>query len=233
MKTKHAINLPIESQVATVSKNSDEDEVSAIISLISDSTEDTPNLQLPSPSLRNFYRDEAARNIWLQDEIDDSTMGIVKKIINYNKQDKGLPLEERTPIKLFIDTGGGDVTVMWALINTIKLSKTPVYTVNIRDALSAGAHILAAGHKRYGMPSSTVLIHSGSCAYSGTQEQAASAKKYYDAVSKQAEECLLQDTKISKAVLKRKAPSDWYLNAQEALENGIIDEIITDFDIFF
>ena len=150
--------------------------------------------------------------------------------MHYNKEDKNISVEERKPIKLYIDTIGGSVSVMLCLVNAIKVSKTPIWTINFCDALSAGAHILAAGHKRFAMPGSTVLIHSGSCAYSGTKEQAQSANAYYDSMTKKADEQLFNDTKIDKKVYNKKAPYDWYLDTDEALKYGIIDKVINDFD---
>ena len=189
---------------------------------------DVANLQLPSPELRNYYRDEQSRIIRISGEINDYTIGVVDRILYYNSVDKNIPVEERKPIKIYIDTTGGSVPVMWSIMNAIKISKTPVWTINMSKALSAGSQILVAGHKRFAMPGSTVLIHSGSCFYGGTQEQAESAKKYYDAMSKKTDEFLLSRTKIDAKVLKKKAPFDWYISEDEALELGVIDKIVDD-----
>lgn len=113
------------------------------------------------------------------------------------------------------------------------MSKTPVWTINWCECYSAGAHILVAGHKRFAMPGSTVLIHSGSCGYSGDAEKVESAKKFFDAMGKAADESLLALTKIDKKVFNKRKASDWYLTDKEALENGIIDKIISDFDELF
>lgn len=189
-----------------------------------------PTLKLPDPNLRDYYREEADRVVWVEGQIGTDTLEVVKKIMHYNKEDKNISIEERKPIKLYIDTIGGSVSVMLCLVNAIKVSKTPIWTINFCDALSAGAHILAAGHKRFAMPGSTVLIHSGSCAYSGTKEQAQSANAYYDSMTKKADEQLFNDTKIDKKVYNKKAPYDWYLDTDEALKYGIIDKVINDFD---
>lgn len=189
-----------------------------------------PNMSLPSQELRDAWKDELNRVLWIDCEIDTPCMAIVKQIMEYNRADAGKPVEERMPIKLFIDTNGGSVVVMWTLIKAIKMSKTPVYTINISSALSAGAHILAAGHKRFAFPGSTVLIHSGSCSYSGTYEQADSAKKYYDSISKKAEDLLVADTKIDTKTLKKKAPSDWYLDEDDALKYGVVDKIVESYE---
>lgn len=189
-----------------------------------------PTLKLPDPNLRDYYREEADRVVWVEGQIGTDTLEVIKKIMHYNKEDKNISVEERKPIKLYIDTIGGSVSVMLCLVNAIKVSKTPIWTINFCDALSAGAHILAAGHKRFAMPGSTVLIHSGSCAYSGTKEQAQSANAYYDSMTKKADEQLFNDTKIDKKVYNKKAPYDWYLDTDEALKYGMIDKVINDFD---
>ncbi len=195
--------------------------------------DEVANMQLPDPYLRDLYIDEQDRVIKLDDEITEDTLRIIYKIIKYNKEDKGKNIEERKPIKILLNTMGGSVPVMWSIIKAIKISKTPVWTINISAAYSAGAHILAAGHKRLAMPGSTVLIHSGSCVYGGTAEQADNAKKYYDALSKEANDLLLQDTNIDPKTFKKKSPFDWYLTAEEALKQRIIDEVIEDLDAIF
>lgn len=189
------------------------------------------NLQLPSPELLEYYKDIDKRIFWLDGEVDSSALEIVKAIMRINHYDEKLniPKEERVPIKLFIDTNGGDVQVMWTLINAIGISKTPVYTIVYCLALSAGAHILAAGHKKFAFPGSTILVHSGSVGYQGIVEQVESAKKYYDSVSKQINDKLLTDTLISQKELKRKGAVDWYMSAEDALKYKLIDRIIEDF----
>ena len=154
-------------------------------------------------------------------------------ILRCNREDKGKEVKDRMPIKVMINSAGGDVQVMLTIIKTMKISKTPVYTILFSSAMSAAAEILAAGHKRYAMPGTSVMVHSGSCSYGGTMEQAESCKKYVDSLTKRATEEFVANTKISAKTLKKKGASDWYMSEDEALENGVIDEIITDLDILF
>lgn len=191
------------------------------------------NMQLPDPDLRNYYRDETDRIFWVDSNIDDNTLDLVKMIIRCNQEDKGKAIEDRTPIRVMINSGGGDVQVMLTIIKTMKISKTPVYTICFSSAMSAAAEILAAGHKRYALPGTCVMVHSGSCSYGGTMEQAESCKKYVDSLTKRATEEFVSNTKIDAKTLKKKGASDWYFNEDEALEKGIIDEIITDIDEIF
>ena len=191
------------------------------------------NMQLPDPDLRDYYRDETDRVFWIDSNVDDNTLDLVKMIIHCNREDKGKNVEDRTPIKVMINSGGGDVQVMLTIIKTMKVSKTPVYTVVFSSAMSAAAEILAAGHKRYAFPGTCVMVHSGSCSYGGTMEQAESCKKYVDSLTKRATDEFVKNTKIDAKTLKKKGASDWYMDENEALEKGVVDAIITDLDEIF
>lgn len=191
------------------------------------------NMQLPDPDLRDYYRDETDRIFWIDANIDDNTLDLVKMIIHCNREDKGKNIEDRTPIKVMINSGGGDVQIMLTVIKTMKISKTPIYTICFSSAMSAAAEILAAGHKRYALPGTCVMVHSGSCSYGGTMEQAESCKKYVDSLTKRATDEFVNNTKIDAKTLKKKGASDWYMDENEALEKGVIDTIITDIDEIF
>lgn len=195
------------------------------------------NLSLPDPELLHEYEDEEARRIYLEgtigteeDPLNDNSIGIVKKILRYNREDKGLSVEERKPIMLYINSPGGDVTGSLVLSNVIIGSKTPVYTVNMCACFSASGVILACGHKRYALKGSSVLIHSGSTYLGGTREQADSAKKFVDKSDKKFNEILFNKTKIDQKTYRSKAPKDWFLDDEECLKYGVIDKIVEDLD---
>lgn len=192
--------------------------------------ESTANLQLPDPTLRDYYRDEEDRVFWLNSEVGDCAEDLMKMILCCNKEDKNVSIENRKPIKIFIDSVGGDVVFMWSIINMIEMSKTPVYTINYCTAYSAASEILASGHKRFALPGSHVMIHLGSCAYAGDVANVESTKKYFDALSKKTVDHLLKKTKIEPKMFKKKTLTDWFLDENDALENGIVDEIVTDLD---
>lgn len=191
------------------------------------------NLQLPDPELRDHYQDEQDRVFWVTNEINDSLLDLVKMIVKCNREDKGKPVEERMPIKVFIDSPGGDVCALWTTIKAIEISKTPVYTINYCTCYSAAADLLASGHKRYALPGTSVMVHSGSCMFGGTMEQAENMKKYFDKLGKKVTDYFLAHTKIDPKIFKKKAPGDWYMDEEDALQNGLIDEIIIDLDILF
>lgn len=188
------------------------------------------NLQLPDPDLRNYYQDEQDRVFWVTNEINDSLLELVKVIIKCNREDKGKPVDARVPIKVFIDSPGGDVMALWTTMKAIEISKTPVHTINYCVAFSAAADLLASGHKRFALPGTSAMVHSGSCMFGGTMEQAESMKKHFDKLGKKVTDCFLNHTKIDQKTFKKKAPSDWYFDENDMLEYGLIDEIITDLD---
>lgn len=191
------------------------------------------NMQLPDPDLRDFYQYEQDRVFWVDSEINENLLSLVKLIVKCNREDKGKPTEERTPIKVFIDSPGGDVCALWTTIKAIEISKTPVYTINYCTAYSAAADLLASGHKRYALPGTSVMVHSGSCMFGGTMEQAENMKKHFDKLGKKVTDYFLAHTKVDPKTFKKKAPGDWYMDEDEALKNGLIDEIIIDLDTLY
>ena len=66
--------------------------------------ESVANLQLPDPDLRDYYLDEQNRIYWVDTQIDDSTLGLVKFIIRCNKEDAGKSIEDRKRILIMIDS---------------------------------------------------------------------------------------------------------------------------------
>lgn len=191
------------------------------------------NLQLPDPTLLSYYQDEADRSFWINDEITDNLLEFAKLIMKYNKEDVGKPIEDRKPIKIFISSPGGDLDSTLSFIGLIGLSKTPIWTINMGWAYSAAGLILMAGHKRFIMPNCSVLIHSGSGMLGGSFEQTTEQMKNYKALVDKMRDFILSKTKIDVKLFKKNQSKDWYINTEEALSLGIVDEIVEDLDIFF
>lgn len=107
---------------------------------------------------------EKERNILLSEDITASSVkGIIEKIIDINNDDDEKEEDyknwERKPIKLFINSFGGSCYDGLALIDIIKQSKTPVYTISIGSSMSMGLWIYLAGHKRYVGEHATLMWH--------------------------------------------------------------------------
>lgn len=191
------------------------------------------DLSLPTPFLRDYYRDEADRIYRLDHDITEEDLELVKIILRCNREDVGKPAENRKPIKVYISTCGGDVVTLWSLIQTIQTSKTPVWTINVSFAYSAGAELLAAGHKRFAFKGSQTMFHRGSCFFGGEQSVVESTKKHFDGIEKKLTDFLMEHTKIDAKFYKKKASFDIYMDEYDALKNGVVDEVVEDFDILF
>lgn len=191
------------------------------------------NLQLPDPDLRDFYVDEQHRVYWIDSQVDDSTLGLVKFIIKCNKQDVGKPVEERQRILVMIDSPGGSVEVLATLIGTIQISKTPVWTCCYCTAYSAAADLLACGHKRFALPMTSMMFHAGSACYQGSQNDINNAKKFFDGIGKRVNDSVNSRTNFDSKFMKKLKTDDMYMNEQDAIKYGVIDEIITDLDILY
>lgn len=195
--------------------------------------ESKANLQLPDPELRDFYLDEQDRIYRLDHELHECDLALVNLILKCNKEDKDKPIEERQPIKVYIASPGGNVVTLWTIIQAIQHSKTPVWTINMSYAYSAAAEILVAGHKRYCLPGTQTMFHRGSVYLGGEQSVVESTKKHYDALDNKLRDFLLEHSKIDPKMYKKKASSDLYMDEDDCLKYGVIDEIVTDFDVLF
>lgn len=194
---------------------------------------DIGDLKLPSPELLDLYEDRQNRVIYIDYDIDEELMRDVgRQIIEYNRKDKGLPVEKRKPVVILINSCGGSLDSTYATVAIIEASKTPVYTVNTNCAYSAAGLLLIAGHKRYCMPRSQVLIHSGSASgISGTFEEVQENAKSYKKMVEEMRELIISKTKIDKNLMKKNQSRDWYLSVDQQLELGCVDEILTDLDL--
>ena len=195
--------------------------------------ESTANLLLPDPKLRDYYLNLMDRIYYLDSQIDDSTLDLVKFIVQCNKEDKDKPVEERKRILIMIDSPGGSVEVLASIIGAIKVSKTPVYTCCCCTAFSAAADLLACGHKRFALPMTAMMFHAGSACYQGSQNDIDKSKKFFDGMGKRITDEVNSRTKFDAKFLRKLKTDDMYMNEIEALNYGVIDEIIDDLNKLF
>lgn len=194
---------------------------------------DTANLQLADPSLVNFYSDLQNRTYWLNDEINNYTFDLVQYIIRWNREDAGVPVEQRKPIRIIVDCGGGHLSVSETVSNIIKMSKTPVYGIALGCVASGASVIYLSCHKRFALPNSVFILHKGSCSgVSGTYDEIVAFARDYEKQIETLIEFYINHTKYTEAEIEENIQTDWYIRTEEAVEKGIVDEIITDIDIF-
>ena len=151
---------------------------------------------------------------------------LVRHIMQFNQEDKGVPQENRTPIILYVSSNGGEVDAGFELIDVIRASKTPVYTVNLGFQYSMGFLIGLAGHKRFATPNAKVLMHDGSqfIYNSGTKVQ--DQMEFQRKVEERVKDYIISRSNLTEEEYNSKLRVEWYLFADEAKEKGFVDCII-------
>ena len=163
------------------------------------------------------------RIIFLGDEIDDSTANLVVAQMLF--------LEMEDPdkdIMLYINSPGGSITAGMAIYDTMRYLKCEVSTVCIGMAASMAAFLLAAGAKgkRKALPHAEVMIHQP---LGGARGQATDIQIHAEQilrVKKMMNELLAQNTGKPLKTIEKDVERDHFLTAEQALDYGIIDEII-------
>ena len=188
------------------------------------------NLQLPAPELVTYYKNDNNRTFWIEDEIGDGLFEYSKQILRFNQEDKDISVEERKPIKFFIDSPGGDLETMLAFIGLVGISKTPIWMINAGIAYSAAGLILMSGHKRFALPNSQCLIHTGSGQLGGTFDQTTEQMKNYKQMVEKMKNFIISHTNIDQKLFNKNKSKDWFITTEEQLELGIVDKIVDDLD---
>ena len=168
------------------------------------------------------------RFLLLNDAIDANVFDTtVYHILRYNRVDADTPIEDRKPIILFINSCGGSISDGYGLIDAIRASKTPVYTVNLGMCASMAFLVFIAGHKRYTMPHSEFLLHDGSIgAVDSTAKFEDLMRFHTEQIEEMTRRYILSQTKISEPKYIEQYRKEWYFLPQEAKELGVVDYIV-------
>lgn len=172
------------------------------------------------------------RKLYLKKFVDEeSIMPLIEAIHKINSDDDEKEKEykdwEREPIQLYIYTYGGACYAGFALIDTIKMSKTPVHTIVLGAAMSMGIFIFISGHKRIIGEHATLMYHDVSLhpvedKLEGIKNDLEEGVRLSDMGTK-----LLIDNSLvtqDKVDDYRKRKADWYISAEEAIKLKIADE---------
>ena len=133
-------------------------------------------------------------------------------------------------ISLYINSPGGSITAGLAILDTMRLVEPDIVTYCVGQAASMGAVLLAAGTKgkRYSLPHSRILIHQPSM--SGLGGQAADIDIYAKEILRMRQilnEILANATGQPVDKIARDVDRDYIMEAEQAVEYGIVDRIIT------
>ena len=164
------------------------------------------------------------RIIFLGEEVNETTASLVVAQLLF--------LESEDPAKdihLYINSPGGMVTAGLAIYDTMQYIKCDVSTICIGMAASMGAFLLAGGAKgkRLALPNAEIMIHQPSGGAKGQATEIQIAAENILKTKKKLNEILAANTGKPYDVIAADTERDHYMSAQEAMEYGLIDNVIT------
>lgn len=173
-----------------------------------------------------FSRLLSDRIVFLGEEVSDVSANlIIAQLLFLEAQDPG------KDISLYINSPGGSVSAGFAIYDTMQYIKCDVSTICIGLAASFGAFLLAGGAKgkRIALPNAEIMIHQPAIHGKGIQGQATDIKIMSDHIQKSKQRLnsiLAENTGKSLEEIILATERDNYMSAKEALEFGLIDQII-------
>lgn len=174
-----------------------------------------------------YLNDLKQRKLFLNVDVEQlSVADIVKHIMQYNKEDKGIDPKDRQPILLYVISNGGEVDSGFELIDIIQNSKTPVHTINLGYQYSMGFLIGLAGHKRFATQNAKFLMHDGSNFVYNSGAKAQDQMEFQKKVEERVKQYILSRSKLTSEEYDSKLRVEWYLFASEAKDKGFVDYII-------
>lgn len=170
--------------------------------------------------------DDGNKNYIVVNEFHDESVRVFKEKFDALQRDS-FPI-----IPIYIDSFGGQIYSLLAMVDIIENSNKPVATIAIGKAMSAGSLLLACGSKdlRFAGRHTTIMIHDASSGAFGKIGEMKNDIKHveklndilYDLLSKK---CGHKNKDYFKKCIKEQGNLDWYLNAEEAKSHGLIDHI--------
>jgi ATP-dependent Clp protease protease subunit len=176
------------------------------------------------------YSDASNRNLYIMGDVNADTGVAVENMIRfYNQADKqfNVTKEDRIPIKIWINSYGGDLQAALTTCDAINLSETPIYTINQGQAASAAALIFLAGHKRIAFPKSYLMIHEGSIGVSQIDAHKFQAMSdFYKVQRALVKKIIMEYTGMSEEDYTSHAKDDWWMDVDDAMKYNMIDMVM-------
>lgn len=176
-------------------------------------------------------RYDVVHRVLLLNDIDEAVANAIAHLIRFwNMADKDIPVKDRTPIKLYIDSNGGSLVGALTIADSIRLSKTPIYTINMGAAYSGGLLVFICGHQRYAYPSASFLFHEGSTNPGGMDAgKFKNFSSYYENLINKMRDYILKFTKVDEELYDKKSRDDWWFFIDEAIDLGFCDYKLEEF----
>jgi ATP-dependent Clp protease protease subunit len=164
------------------------------------------------------------RIIMIGDEIDDQVANSVIAQLLFLESDN-----PEKDISIYINSPGGSTSAGFAIFDTMDHIKPDVSTICMGMAASFGALLLLAGTKgkRYALPNSEIMIHQPLGGVKGQATEIEISAKRILKLREHINEIIAERTGQSVDKVAKDSDRDYYMSAQEALEYGLIDKVIS------
>ena len=163
------------------------------------------------------------RIIFLGEDVNPTTASlVVAQLLFLESEDPG------KDIHLYINSPGGEVNSGFAIYDTMQYVKCDVSTICVGLAASMGAFLLAGGTKgkRFALPNAEIMIHQPSGGAKGQATEIEIAAKNILKTKKRLNEILAKNTGKPIEEVAKDTDRDYFMTAEEALEYGLIDQIV-------
>ena len=162
------------------------------------------------------------RIVIISGEIDDNMANIVIAELLY------LDSLGKDDIQVYINSPGGSITSGMAIYDTMNFVKSDIVTTGIGLAASMGAFLLSCGTKgkRYILPNTEVMIHQPLGGIQGQATEIDIAAKRIINLRKRLNNIMAKNTGKTLKQIEKDTDRDYFMDAKEALEYGIIDNIL-------
>src|ERR1700760_2928822 len=136
--------------------------------------------------------------------------------------------DPKSDIHLYVNSPGGSVTAGLAIYDTMQFITCDVATYCIGQAASMGAVLLTAGTagKRHALPNARIMIHQPLAGMEGTAEEIMIHAKEFKKIKDKLNGILLKHTGHPLDKIEKDTDRDRFMSAEEALEYGLIDQVI-------
>ena len=139
-----------------------------------------------------------------------------------------LEADAEDPIRIFIDSPGGDVDAGYAIFDMLRFVTPPVVTIGMGLVASAAAVVLLAAprERRVGLPNSHYLIHQPLSGIRGVATEIEIHARELEKLRSKINQMIAEETGQSLEKVERDTDRDYWLNADEAQEYGLVSRII-------
>ena len=172
-----------------------------------------------SPLLRQFLK---TRTVLLTGEINKT---LAERVV---RQVLLLEQESDEPIKVFIDSPGGDADAGFAILDMMRFVRPPIKMIGMGLVASAGAIVLLAAprEQRFALPNSRYLIHQPMAGFRGVGTEIEIHAKEIDLMRRKMNDLISQETGKPVAEVEQDTDRDYWMGAEEAFAYGLVGGII-------